>query len=259
MGTNRLVASEPLQIALAAKMIEVSHLYRDVRDLCTGYASPEEAQPDLRLRITPSDIVSEAARDPGHTWSDGYLETLAVLRKIAEWLPSQNRLLMHGAAISFGGKAYLFCAPSGTGKTTHIRLWHRYLGDAVQPVNGDKPIVRVLDDEGVPAPLAYGTPWAGKEGWQRNVAVPLAAICFLGRSQRCAIKRIDAHDALADIMGAVYKPDGAEAAGKTLELVDALLRAVPLYRLGCNISEDAVRCSFQALTGLSYEEFSRRE
>lgn len=259
MGPDSVISHLCTNVCIADKRISIQHLFGELAEHCRDYRVAAEAQPDLRLRITPSDIVSEAARDPGRTWSDGYLETLAVLRKIAEWLPAQNRLLMHGAAVSFGSKSYLFCAPSGTGKTTHIRLWHRYLGDAVQPVNGDKPIVRVLDDGGMPAPLAYGTPWAGKEGWQRNVAVPLAAICFLGRSQHCVIERIDAHDALAGIMGAVYKPDGAEAAGKTLELVDALLRAVPLYRLGCDISEDAVRCSFQALTGLSYEEFSRRK
>ncbi len=89
-----------------------------------------------------------------------YTECLHIYRKIAEQLPKYERCVVHGAAISYKNNAVLFIAPSGTGKSTHIRLWHRYLGDAIGIINGDKPILHITKNE----INVYGTPWAGKEG-----------------------------------------------------------------------------------------------
>lgn len=172
-------AAEPVpsfSIDLAGACIRVSPLHGRVRALCRDYLS--EGVPALHVRTTQVEI--DAERD-GPQWSDDYLETLAVYRKIAEWLPSCERMLVHGAAVAFQGRAHLFCAPSGTGKSTHVRLWCEHLGSAVTVINGDKPIVRVPADGG--PPIVYGAPWAGKEGWQTNASAPLAGICFLGRSR----------------------------------------------------------------------------
>ena len=85
---------------------------------------------------------------------------------------------MHGAAIAFDGAAYLFTAPSGTGKTTHVRLWRQYLGSRVTVVNGDKPFLSLEPDGTV---RVWGSPWAGKERWQSPISVPLCGVCLLER------------------------------------------------------------------------------
>ena len=160
---------------------------------------------------------------------------------------------MHGAAIQYDGRAYLFTAPSGTGKSTHIKLWRRYLGAAVRVINGDKPFVLVPEAPDA-VPVAYGTPWSGKECWQENASAPLAGICLLSRAESGAtrIDRIPAADALDRIIRQVYLPPNALAAANALELLDALLARVPVYDLAVDMSEDAVRTSFEALTGLPY-------
>ena len=221
-------------------------MYDALRNFFKDYLVTD-VTPDFSVSLNQEDISAEQEVTSENQFSPTYLETLALLRKLAEILPSHNRILMHGASISYNEHAYLFTAPSGTGKSTHIRLWKKYLGDDVKIVNGDKPFIS-LEDE----PVIYGSPWAGKENWHRNCKMPLKGICFVQRGTTNSIRRIEASDCLSLLFKQVYLPADTLAAGLTLELVDMLIKKVPLYVLTCDMSEDAVRCSFEALTGLSY-------
>lgn len=233
-------------VGLADKYIEINSVYDALRNFFKDYLVTD-VTPDFSVSLSQEDISAEQEVTSENQFSPTYLETLALLRKLAEILPSHNRILMHGASISYNEHAYLFTAPSGTGKSTHIRLWKKYLGDDVKIVNGDKPFVS-LEDE----PVIYGSPWAGKENWHRNCKMPLKGICFVQRGTTNSIRRIEASDCLSLLFKQVYLPTDTLAAGLTLELVDMLIKKVPLYVLTCDMSEDAVRCSFEALTGLSY-------
>lgn len=242
---------------VADLVVEVRVLHQGVRRLCADYVLDGEAAAvpaDLVVTITQDAIDAERAISTDeHPWSDSYLETLAVLRAIANELPQRRRLLVHGAVVRYDGRAYLFTAPSGMGKSTHIMLWRQYLGEAVRVVNGDKPFLRIPEAADEPS-VVYGTPWAGKEGWQENASAPLAGIVFVSRSEPGAssIRRIEPATCLEKALRQVYMPNDALAAANTLELMDALLTRVPLFSLACDMSEDAVRVSFEALTGLPY-------
>lgn len=233
-------------VGLADKYIEINSVYDELRNFFKDYLVTD-VTPDFSVSLSQEDILAEQEAASVNQFSPTYLETLALLRKLAEILPSHSRILMHGASISYNEHAYLFTAPSGTGKSTHIRLWKKYLGDDVKIVNGDKPFISLEDD-----PMIYGSPWAGKENWQRNCKMPLKGICFVQRGTTNSIRRIEASDCLSLLFKQVYLPADTLAAGLTLELVDMLIKKVPLYVLTCDMSEDAVRCSFEALTGLSY-------
>jgi hypothetical protein len=233
-------------VGLADEYIEINSVYDELKNFFKDYLV-NDVTPDFSVSLSKEDILAEQEATSENQFSPAYLETLALLRKLAEILPSHNRILMHGASISYNEHAYLFTAPSGTGKSTHIRLWKKYLGDDVKIVNGDKPFIS-LEDE----PVIYGSPWAGKENWHRNCKMPLKGICFVQRGTTNSIRRIEASDCLSLLFKQVYLPADTLAAGLTLELVDILIKKVPLYVLTCDMSEDAVRCSFEALTGLSY-------
>lgn len=248
--------ADRMTIAMAGVRIGVTALHGGLRRLCAGYVEPEAEgapAPDLSIEVTEADIAAEREKSTEGPWPDAYLETLAVYRRVAEWAPLHGLMLVHGAVIEYAGRGYMFCAASGTGKSTHISLWHRFLGDAVQVVNGDKPLVRVPAEAGAPA-VAYGTPWCGKEGWQRDVGVPLAGICLLDRAPEggSSIRRLSPGDALDRMILQAYLPQGAEAAGRTLELLDGLLTRTPLHALSVDMSEDAVRTSFEGVTGERY-------
>ena len=103
------------------------------------YEYLREEKPEMEISLTEEDILAERSQNgDGEGFSLDYLESLAALRKIAEQMPQRNRFLMHGAVLSWRGKGYMFTAPSGTGKSTHLALWKKYLGDEVEIVNGDK-------------------------------------------------------------------------------------------------------------------------
>lgn len=234
-------------VKLAGKNIKINSIHPQMKDFCKDYLT-DEASIDFTITINAEDILFEKSQTSEQEFSDSYLETLSILRKISDILPSQHRFLMHGASISYDDKAYLFTAPSGTGKTTHIRLWKKYLGEKVKIVNGDKPFLSIENN----TPIIYGSPWAGKERWHRNCSKPLSGICFVQRGLTNTIRRIKPDESLSLLFKQVYMPDDAAAAGHTLELLDSLVRNVPLYILECDMSEDAVRCSFETLTGLPY-------
>lgn len=113
------------RVRLADLVIEIQALHQGVRRLCEDYLAKYDdvVAADLVVSMFQEAIDAERAiATEGHHWTDSYLETLAVLRSIANELPQRNRMLVHGAVIQYAGKAYLFMAPSGTGKSTHIML-----------------------------------------------------------------------------------------------------------------------------------------
>lgn len=234
------------KIRLADVVIEVNAQYEYLKEYCEKYTVEEET-PEFTIQLTMDDIRAEGK----HIDIDDvagklpYLETLAALRKIADRMPLQNRFLMHGAVVSWKGNGLMFTAPSGTGKSTHIALWKKYLGEQVEIINGDKPILWVTEKE----TCVYGTPWAGKERWETNKGVLLKGVCFLQRGSQNEIRRITPSEALPLLMRQVYYTSAPQTAGKILELLDKMFETVPFYVMKCNISEDAVRCSFEAMTG----------
>lgn len=223
--------------------IEIQSKFPRMKEFCRDYLI-EETACQFCVSASSEEIRREDTGEYAGMHQEDYLELLAIQRKIAEQLPFYQRFLMHGAVVSYDEKAYMFTALSGTGKTTHIRLWKKYLGDAVKVINGDKPFLWVREKD----VQIYGTPWCGKEGWNTNCHRPLAGICIICRGQTNRIERVDAASYLFELMQQVYMPTDPAAVGFTLELLDKVLRTVPLYRLECDMSEEAVRTSFEAMT-----------
>jgi hypothetical protein len=209
---------------------------------------------DFTIETTQTDIDAERAQSvrtdaaEGRTataYSDAYLETLAVYRKIAERMPDDGTVLFHGSAIAVDGAAYLFTAKSGTGKSTHARLWCRLLGDRAIMINDDKPLVRILNGGAV----IYGTPWSGKHRLNTNCAVPLKAVCVLERAEQNSIHRITAAEAYPFLLQQIYRPSEASAAVRTVQLIEKLPGSVDLWRLGCNMELEAAQIAYGAMKG----------
>lgn len=186
-------------------------------------------------------------------------QSLSLLGCLGERFPSLGKVFFHGAAISFSGKSIMFSAPSGTGKSTHIALWRHYLGDDVKVICGDKPVLGFADVGAQKAwPIVYGSPWGGKEGWQSNVSAPLNGLCFIERSESNSIERVSPAEVLDRVMHQVYVPQDPDALINTLNIIDRLLSLIPIYILKCDISRDAVKSSFEAITGEAFESYAIR-
>lgn len=209
---------------------------------CDAYRVSEGVA-DFTVRISDETLKKEHAQMPENSLS--YTENICVCRAVCNAASAKGAMLLHAATVTVGGKAYAFSAPSGTGKSTHIRLWKRVYGDAVEILNGDKPLLREKDGE----LIAYGTPWCGKEGWNTNASAPLRALCFLERGKENAIRKLSSSEALDRVFRQLLKPEDEKGVAQTLHLADLLIRHVPIYLLVCNISEDAARLSYETLTG----------
>lgn len=238
-------------ISIAGFPIRIEALYESTRHFCRDYLC--EQAPVLRVHIEQSDLDRERVKsDREHAleglapvnFSDAYLETLAVYRKIAASLLEKDVLLFHGSVMAYEGKAYLFTAVSGTGKTTHCRLWLSQI-PGTYVLNGDKPLLRIEKDR----VLACGTPWQGKEHYGRNEILPLEAICLLTRDNVNHIEPLSFHDAFPTLLAQSNRSSEPEALLHTLGLTERLGKLTRLYRLGCNMEPEAALVSFRAMCG----------
>ncbi len=227
---------------LADVSVRVTAIHPAVLRHLAGYASA--GSEDFAVETDRGAIEAERARAETPDISDAYLESLAVSRRIAERMPDFGAFLFHGSAVAVDGAAYVFTAPSGTGKSTHTRLWREMLGERAVMVNDDKPLIRT-DAEGWAT--VYGSPWDGKHRLSRNIAVPLRAVCFLTRAPENRIRRIGKAEALPMLVQQTYRPADPAALAETLSLLDRL--DADFYRLGCNMDPEAAALSYHTMRG----------
>ncbi len=239
-------------LRLAELNIEYQPLYPSFRDFVGAYIREAPAA-DISVVCTQEDIVREQEKAdaeartegrPPRVWPPEYLETLAVYRKIAERAPFYDTVLFHGSVIAVDGQAYLFTAKSGTGKSTHTRLWRELFGGRAVMINDDKPLLR-LDREGTV--YAYGTPWDGKHHLSTCTGAPLKALCILTRDTYNHIEAIEAAQGYELLLQQIYRPADGAALMKTLTLLDRILETVPLYKLGCNMEAEAAVTAYEGM------------
>ena len=159
-------------------------------------------------------------------------------------------MMLHSSAVVVDGKAYLFTADPGTGKSTHTRLYLQHFGERAFILNDDKPALR-LESDGW---YAYGTPWSGKHNISVDTRVPMAGIAVLQRGEENSIVPFGGIDAIHAIMKQVNRPKAAEYRIKLLELMDKLITQVPVWLLKCNMDPQAAEVSYAAMSGEKGEE-----
>ncbi len=242
------------QIMTAGLRIGVNALYPTTAEYCGEYVVPaeREAEPDFTVTVTEDTIAAEreiARRVRENTgneqplYADPYYELLALYRGIAERAPAYGTVLFHGSVVAVDGEAYCFGAKSGTGKSTHARLWREAFGGRAVMVNDDKPLMRVTP-EGV---FACGTPWNGKHRLGSDLQVPLKAFCILERAERNAIRRVSYAEALPMLYQQCYRPSDPAMLIKTTVLLDGMKDRVAFYLLGCNMDPEAALVSYRGM------------
>lgn len=241
-------------VRLAGLNVAITSLFDEVYGFCHDYLT--DAPADMAVSVTHEDIFNEKIKNireaqleglPVVDYPDSYLETLAVYRKIVTKMLDFDTFLMHGAVIAVGDKAWLFTAPSGTGKTTHINLWLNNIPGSYV-VNGDKPLIHIGEECTV-----YGTPWAGKEGMNRNVGVKLCGIVVLNRGAENHIEKVPMTQILPVLIQQSYRPKERVELEKTLSLLSRMGKMIPMYQLYCNMNPDAALTAYNVLNGEDHE------
>ena len=151
---------------------------------------------------------------------------------------NKQTALFHSSVVSFQDKAYMFLGKSGTGKSTHSRLWLKYI-EGTELINDDNPVVRIHDDGSI---LVYGSPWSGKTPCYRNVSYPLGAIVLLEQAPQNVIRRLKPLEAYAALMTSISgKRWDSRLAEGLHETENLLVTHASIWHLDCLPDEDAAR------------------
>lgn len=237
-------------LSLAGITVKAECIYDTTGEYCRDFLCDGEAE--VRVEVTQADIDREQEKSARADALEGrgkriayepYLETLALYRKITDAFVEKDIMLFHGSAIEVDGQAYIFTAKSGTGKTTHTRLWQQLLGEKMSIVNGDKPLLKFASD-GI---YVCGTPWRGKEGYGSDSIVPVKAVCIIERAEKNSIRRISFAEAFPTLLQQTNRPEEAALVKRTLEMLNRLGAEVGLYRLGCNMDIEAARVAYEGM------------
>lgn len=151
-------------------------------------------------------------------------------------LLKHEALVLHSSFIEYEGKAILFTAPSGTGKSTQANLWKKYEGTEI--INGDRSIVHRT------APGVFqmhGLPFCGSSQIHLNKEMPLGAIVFIEQHPTNIVEPMPPAHAFGKLYGEMsINSWNREAVEKGMQVIENLVASIPMVHLKCNMEQDAV-------------------
>jgi len=233
-----------LQVRMADLSVRIHYKYSYIEQQCRGWEDKSGSQADIEVGVSDEEIEMEYAQFLPGTVTREMCESVCIYRSIAKRLPAFSAFVMHGAVLELDGKAYVFSAKSGVGKTTHTKLWIEYFGGRASYINGDKPIVRCKDGIW----YAYGTPWMGKERFGSKSFAPIQAVCFIERGEQNEIRKIADKEVVNRIFHQLFLPERQETLFTFMELADDMVRKLPFFVLKCNVSMEAVQVAYETLS-----------
>ena len=193
-------------------------------------------------RAAPYRVVTDQADIVLHSEGDAGEEYAVLAREFYEKLLGFDGFLLHASAVELDGKAYLFSAPSGTGKSTHAAFWRERFGARI--INDDKPAVRRINGTF----YACGTPFSGKHDISQPVCVEIGGIAMLRRGDRTTATRVDIAKALWAVLNQTIRPTDAEGCERMLGLLEEMLTRIPVFEVYCTKEVQAAETVKDAMT-----------
>lgn len=154
-------------------------------------------------------------------------------------ISKEDALLMHGSSLRYKNKGIIFTAPSGTGKSTHSRLWQKYADCEV--INDDKNILLLKDDK----LYLYPSPWSGKHHLDNNIINTLDYVIFLYQNKTNVLTKLKPIEAFKLLLTQLEAPS-INNKDRWNKIVDKILE-LPIYRYGCNMEYEAFKIINEAL------------
>ncbi|MCQ2294983.1 MAG: hypothetical protein MJZ67_04955 [Bacteroidales bacterium] len=202
-------------------------------------ASPDDCPLYMRYKIGSNVVEGTCGRNPMHL-------RFALWMALGMMSASSNMVLIHSSCVVHQGKAVLCLGESGTGKSTHTRLWLNHIPDT-HLLNDDSPVLAFENGEAV----VYGSPWSGKTHCYHQLRFPLAAAIRLSQAPYNKIHRQNILSAFASV-----HPSFPPALSQDQHFQDLLmgllsnvLECVPVFHLECLPDEAAAWTSHNAIFG----------
>lgn len=183
-----------------------------------------------------------------HSSSCGQMAFEYLAHLLTACMLAHGLLTFHGVLMEYEGNGIIISAASGTGKTTHVRLW-RDLRRALI-INGDRAVCAKTAEGWT----GYGLPWSGTSGEQINRSVAIRALVVLRRGETNEARRISALEAFHQVFAHVLYPSWDKAlAEKMMDLLESFLRDVPIFLLSCRPDAESVDVLHAALAEVLHE------
>ena len=231
-------------LKLGELKIKINNKYSFIEKQCHDYIINSNDY-DFEITVLDEELNEELNNSyyDNNSFSLGYIESICAYRKICLILPNYNCMLLHAAVVKVDNDAYAFCAKSGTGKTTHTKLWQQLLGDRFSYINGDKPIIKIING----IPYAYGSPWCGKENYGNNTSCKLKAIAFIERDTTNSIHSIPKNLILSRIAHQILLPKDIDSVNKTFDILNSIIQNTKTYLIKCNMELEAAKISYNEM------------
>lgn len=233
-----------MKYKIADLIVEFNAKFDRTNERAQKYICEENRKKDIS--ITVNDEAIKKKKESYKLITDELVEYLIIGSTFYKGLLNYNGCLLHASAVVIDDESYLFSANSGTGKSTHTSLWLKYLSEKNPYIlNDDKPAIRIMED-GI---YAYGTPFSGKHDINKNTRAKIKGICFLEQATKNSIKRIEPKEAVFLFFEQTTKKLTKEQMLKLLDIMDIILKEIPIYKLCCDMSEEAVKLSYNTMRG----------
>lgn len=229
---------------IAGLSVDMGYKYETMTKQAQAYKVDEVCdKPDMKIYIPDELIEKKQKEEPALTLDNcEYLYTGSVFYSGLLYF---GGFMLHSSAVIMDDVAYLFTADSGTGKSTHTSLWQQAFGkENARILNDDKPAIRIGED-GI---FACGTPWSGKTDLNINRIVPVGAIGFLERSKENWIERKQGGEMVGKLLKQTVRPPEQAEMDALLRYIDIVLREVPVYSLGVNMTTDAAKMAYETMS-----------
>lgn len=196
----------------------------------------------------PVMLIKPDPRDEAHTVMDRRSaqekEYICCSAAFCRGIVPFGRFFLHASAVVYRDEAYLFSAPSGTGKSTHTALWRKLFPESYI-LNDDKPVIWPENKQ----ITVWGSPFAGKTDLQVNRGVPLKGICFLKQGSVNQIKQVTEEQALALLLNNTWRPANSSRMNLLLDMMEQVIAQIPIYEMSCTREMEAAKLSYRVMKG----------
>ena len=223
---------------IAGLKVEMEPKYGRLIRQSESYLSSGE--PVFKVQSDPQDETRVVMKRPSEEEREYICHSAAFCREIIR----HGRFFLHASAIVCEGEAYLFSAPSGTGKSTHTALWRKRFPESYI-LNDDKPVIWPREKE----ITVWGTPFAGKTNLQVNCEVPLKGICFLKQGRENQIQPVTEERALALMLNNTWRPKDKDRMGLLLDMMEQIVTRINIYEMSCTRDLEAAEISYRVMKG----------
>lgn len=223
---------------IAGLKIEMNPAFGHLKRQSASYESSGE--PAIKVEPDPQDEARVVMVKPSEEEREYICCSAAFCRKIVPF----GRFFLHASAVVYEGEAYLFSAPSGTGKSTHTAFWlEQFQGSYI--LNDDKPVILPKKDR----ITVWGTPFAGKTALQVNKEVPLRGICFLKQGSANEIRKLSEDEALALMLNNTWRPGNRKLMNCLLDMMEQVVTQINVYEMNCRKEPEAAKLSYSVMKG----------